>query len=310
MGCAGEFPQLTLTAIAAKVGVSQPSVSRWKARREQGWTRDDFIAGKGRITKRLSGEERGQLWDALEKFPQLSHEKIADRLGLSRTSVSKWKARREQGWTRDDFVVGKKRGLGWKNLSAEDRGQLWDALAEYPNVTMTAIGARFGLDQNKTLSYKTKREQGWTRDDFIAGRIGRRNFTDEQRGQLWDALAEYPDVTLTAIGAKFGVGAATVSKCKAKREQGWTRDDFIRGARGGLTDEQRGQLWDALAEYPDVTQTAFAARFGVDQKTVWRWKERRDQGWTRDDCVAGGRDGGWKILNAEKREKLWDALED
>ena len=104
--------------------------------------------GGNRGAERLSPvqKRRIKLWGVLEESPQLTVTEICAKVSLSWKTVSKWKARREQGWTRDDFVVGKIRGMGWRNLSAEERGQLWDALAEYPDATLTAIGARFGLN--------------------------------------------------------------------------------------------------------------------------------------------------------------------
>ena len=46
--------------------------------------------------KRLTAEERGRLWDALgEQGASLSE--IAARFGIVNQTVSKWKAKREQG---------------------------------------------------------------------------------------------------------------------------------------------------------------------------------------------------------------------
>ena len=109
--------------------------------------------------------------------------------------------------------------------------------------------------------FNKKREQGWTRDDFIAGRIGARYLNDEERGQLWGALEDYDRaleeyerrkalaeeptthvtlyprrVTLVDIAERFGVIPSAIRYWKKKREQGWTRDDFLNGFRTTGTD--------------------------------------------------------------------------
>ena len=38
--------RVTLTEIAERFGVVQVTISYWKKKREQGWTRDEFVIGK------------------------------------------------------------------------------------------------------------------------------------------------------------------------------------------------------------------------------------------------------------------------
>ena len=49
--------------------------------------------------------------------------------------------------------------------------------------------------------------------------VNGKNLTAEERGRLWDALDEQ-GASLRQIAARFGIARATVSKWKAKREQG------------------------------------------------------------------------------------------
>ena len=204
---------VSLRQIAARFGISNQAVSSWKARRDQGWTRDDFEAG-GDSNKRLTAEERGRLWDALGE-QGVSQNQIAARFGIVNQTVSSWKVRREQGWTRDDSVAG---GDSNKRLTAEERGRLWDALGEQ-GASLRQIAARFGIVNQTVSSWKVRRDQGWTRDDFVSGGDRNKRLTAEERGRLWDALDEQ-GASLRQIAARFGIARATVSKWKAKREQG------------------------------------------------------------------------------------------
>ena len=149
-----------------------------------------------------------------------------------------------------------------KRLTADERGLLWDALAEVPQPSVSDIAGRLDVCIATVYVWRTRFDNAWTREQFVTGGDFGKRLTAEERGLLWDALAEVPQLLLGDIAGRFDVSVTTVKKWKARRKKdGWTRVDFVAGRKAAI---------NPAVQQEQPTHSAAPPSPAPDDPNLWR----------------------------------------